>query len=97
MTHPTAGQTVTSPIHVAGCSSTFESNVVWELIAQNGRVIASGHTMGGGLGSPGPFNIEVEYSSEDKQLGHLHVFELDESEGEGFPSGRTTLPLILSP
>ena len=53
--------------------------------------------MGGGLGSPGPFNIDVEYSSENKQLGHLHVFELDESEGEGFPPGRTTLPLILSP
>jgi hypothetical protein len=31
------------------------------------------------------------------QVGHLEVFEEDASDGEGFPPGRTILPLVLKP
>ena len=46
---PTAGLRASSPFRVRGCSRSFESNVVWELRSRDGRILASGHTSGGGL------------------------------------------------
>ncbi len=97
VTSPQVGETAASPIDVRGCSSTFESNVVWELRARNGSVLASGFTMGGGLDGPEPFNFTVTYDVTDRQIGHLEVYETDASDGEGFPPGRVVLPLVLVP
>ena len=33
----------------------------------------------------------------ERQVGSLEVFEEDQSDGEGFPPGRTVLPLVLVP
>lgn len=96
-TSPAAGEHVSSPFRVAGCSSTFESNVVWELRGRDGSLLASGHTMGGGLGEPGRFDFQVGYTISSPEMAHLSVFERDESEGEGFPPGKTVLPLFLVP
>ncbi len=82
---------------MAGCSRTFESNVVWELQDRRGRTVASGHTSGGGVDGAGPFSFEAVFSVDEPQLGHLIVFEPDVSDGEGFPGGRAVVPLVLVP
>jgi hypothetical protein len=96
-TKPSAGDRVESGFEVKGCSRTFESNVNWRLIARNGTELARGNTQGGGVDGPGPFSFTVAYTTAEPQIGHLEVFEEDASDGEGFPPGRTVLPLILKP
>jgi hypothetical protein len=96
-TAPTAGARVSSGFPVAGCSRTFESTVVWRLLARNGSVLGHGTTTGGGADGPGPFAFSVPFSIGERQIGTLEVFEEDASDGEGFPPGRTVLPLVLLP
>jgi len=96
-TAPGAGERVQSGFIVTGCSRTFESTVVWRLRARNGNVIAKGFTTGGGVDGPGAFSFSVPYSLDERQIGHLEVYEEDASDGEGFPPGRTILPLVLEP
>jgi Immunoglobulin-like domain of bacterial spore germination len=96
-TAPAAGARVESGFDVAGCSRTFESTVVWRLLARDGSVIAEGTTTGGGVDGPGRFAFAVPFAVAERQVGHLEVFEEDASDGEGFPPGRTVLPLVLLP
>jgi len=94
---PTAGLRAPSPLYVRGCSRTFESNVVWELRARDGRVLVSGPTSGGGVDGGATFSFSVDFTVSAPELGHLVVFEPDESDGEGFPGGRSVIPLVLLP
>ena len=96
-TAPTAGSRVSSGFPVQGCSRTFESTVVWRLLGRDGSLLADGTTQGGGVDGPGPFTFAVPFLVTERQLGHLEVFEEDVSDGEGFPPGRTVLPLVLQP
>jgi len=95
--NPTAGQRASSPLHVRGCSRTFESNVVWELRARDGRILASGYTSGGGVSGAAAFSFSAAFTVSAAEVGHLWVFEPDASDGEGFPGGRTVIPLVLLP
>jgi hypothetical protein len=94
---PIAGQRVSSPLRVHGCSRTFESNVVWELHARDGRVLTSGHTSGGGVSGASEFSFAATFTISESEVGHLLVYERDESNGEGFPTGRSVIPLVLVP
>jgi hypothetical protein len=94
---PDAGDRVVSGFSVSGCSRTFESNVVWRLIARDGSTLASGNTTGGGVDGFEPFSATVGYSVTERQIGHLEVFEEDVSDGEGHPPGRNVIPLVLNP
>lgn len=96
-TAPQPGERVETGFDVKGCSRSFESNVQWRLLARNGSILASGNTSGGGADGPGPFSFTVPYSVTAQQIGHLEVFEEDASDGEGFPPGRTVIPLVLKP
>lgn len=96
-TAPTAGARVQSGFAVTGCSRTFESNVIWRLLARDGSVLARGFTNGGGVDGPGPFSFTVDFTVTEAEIGHLEVTEEDASDGEGFPPGRTVLPLVLLP
>jgi hypothetical protein len=96
-TAPQPGARVSSGFNVEGCSRTFESTVVWRLFARDGAVLAEGFTSGGGVDGPGDFAFAVPFTVAERQLGRLEVFEEDASDGEGFPPGRTVLPLVLLP
>ena len=96
-TAPAAGARVSSGFGVSGCSRTFESAIVWRLHARNGSLLAQGTASGGGVDGPGPFAFSVPFSVPERQIGQLEVFEEDASDGEGFPPGRTVLPLVLLP
>jgi hypothetical protein len=94
---PEAGERVESGFAVEGCSRSFEGSVQWKLIARDGAVLASGNTQGGGVDGPEAFSFTVPYSVDARQIGHLEVFAEDPSDGEGYPPGRTILPLVLKP
>ncbi len=96
-TAPAAGARVSSGFGVSGCSRTFESTVVWRLHGRDGGLLGQGTTTGGGVDGFGPFSFAVPFSVAERQIGHLEVFEEDASGGEGFPPGRTVLPLVLQP
>lgn len=96
-TGPKPGERVESGFQVTGCSRSFESNVPWKLLARDGSVLASGHTSGGGVDGPGAFSFTIPYTVTVQQIGHLEVFDEDPSDGEGFPPGRTVIPLVLKP
>ena len=96
-TAPAAGARVSSGFPVSGCSRTFESTVLWRLHARDGSLLARGHATGGGVDGPGSFAFSVPFTVTERQLGSLEVFEEDASDGEGFPPGRTVLPLVLLP
>jgi Immunoglobulin-like domain of bacterial spore germination len=96
-TAPAAGSRVATGFPVRGCSRTFESTVVWRLLANDGSTVANGIATGGGVDGPAPFSFIVPYQIGERQIGHLEVFEEDVSDGEGFPPGRTVLPLVLLP
>ena len=96
-TTPRAGEAVTSGFAVRGCSRTFESNVQWQLTDRKGRVLARGFTSGGGVEGGKPFAFVVDFQVSERQLGYLEVSAPRVSETEGFPPGRTVLPLVLVP
>ena len=97
VTSPASGQRVSSPLRLAGCSRTFESNVVWELRGRDGRLVSSGHMTGGGVDGPAGFETTVDFEVSETEVGRLEVFEEDASDGEGFPPPRTVLPIVLAP
>lgn len=97
VTSPVAGQRVGPGFPVSGCSRTFEANVQWRLLARDGSVLASGFTSGGGVDGHAPFSFTVPFTLDERQIGHLEVFDEDVSDGEGFPPGRTVVPLVLMP
>ncbi|HSM18539.1 MAG TPA: Gmad2 immunoglobulin-like domain-containing protein, partial [Gemmatimonadales bacterium] len=66
---PTAGLRASSPLQVRGCSRTFESNVVWELRSRDGRILATGHTSGGGVTEAAPFSLSVTFTVFTPELG----------------------------
>ena len=96
-TAPAPGTRVQSGFKVGGCSRTFEGSVIWRLLGRDGGVLARGFTTGGAVDGPGAFTFTVEYTVSEPEVGHLEVTEEDVSDGEGFPPGRTVLPLILMP
>ena len=97
VTMPRAGDRVSSGFTVTGCSRTFESNVQWRLLGRDGSILNRGFTHGGGVDGVAPFQFTVEFPAVERQIGHLEVYEEDVSEGEGFPPGRTEIPLVLNP
>ena len=56
---PTDDATVTSPVTISGTSDTFEANVVWEVVSDDGGVAKDGNTMGGTMGERAPFDFTV--------------------------------------
>ncbi len=97
VTAPAPGAQLFSGFTVEGCSSTFESTVQWSLRDRAGAVLNSGFTMGGGVDGPERFSFTVEYDNPTGglQVGTLHVFEEDVSDGEGFPPPRVVIPVVL--
>ena len=93
----TSGQTLNSGDTVTGCSRTFESNVLWWLVAGDGNTIAEGFTMGGGVDGHGNYEFTVEYTVAEAQMGHLFVGGDDPSDGEGFPPPLNQIPMLLVP
>jgi hypothetical protein len=82
------------PFTVRGCSSSFEGTLNWDLKTNAGSELAFGHTQGGSF-EPGEFAFSVSYRLPKSQPGVLEVYEPPAS-GEGGPTSRVTVPLVLA-
>lgn len=81
VTEPDSGDEVGSTFNVEGCSSTFEANVIWELLDEAGDVLADGYAMGGTMGESGDLEFEVTYTVDGPQDGLLRVYAEDARDG----------------
>lgn len=93
VTEPQPGQSVSSPFTVEGCSSTFEANVVWELVDRDGSTLAEGFTMGGTMGEADGFSVEVEYEVSEETIVTLRVYESSAEDGSELHVN--SIPLVL--
>ena len=98
VTAPRSGERVRSGFAVRGCSRTFESNVPWRLVDAAGNQLAAGHTTGGGVDGPGPFQTTIAFTVPQRQIGHLEIGDEDVSDGEAtIRPVRNVIPLVLQP
>lgn len=81
VTEPGSGDEVSTTFTVEGCSSTYEANVIWELLDADGRVLADGFAMGGTMGQSGDLEFEVTYDLDERQDGLLRVHGEDPRDG----------------
>jgi hypothetical protein len=79
---PTAGETVSSPIHVTGNANTFEATFEYDLKDASGKVIAHDfETATSGSGQRGTFDFEIPFAVAAAQDGTLVVFESSAEDG----------------
>jgi hypothetical protein len=94
--HPTADETVTSPIHVRGNANTFEATFEYDLKDASGKVIAHHFEMAtSGSGQRGTFEFEIPFTVASEQDGTLVVFESSAEDSSRIHVRE--IPLRLSP
>ena len=94
--HPTAGETVTSPLRVTGNANTFEATFEYDLKDANGKVIAHDFKMAtSGSGQRGTFDFTIPFTVTTEQDGTLVVFESSAEDGSRIHIRE--IPLTLKP
>jgi germination protein M len=79
---PLAFGQVSSPLTAKGTANTFEATFSFEILDENGEVIAGDFaTATSGSGTRGTFNFEQPFVVEEEQDGALRVFELSAEDG----------------
>jgi hypothetical protein len=81
-TTPAPGDSVRSPVQLAGTSTAFEGNVLVEVVARRaGEPLGSGFVTGGSMGEMGPFAGEVPFSGADTEDGAVVFLTRSEEDG----------------
>lgn len=79
---PVPGETVTSPVDLAGLSNTFEANVRYTVSAADGTVLADGFTTAtAGTGTWGTFSASVALDGAAAGAGTVTAFEESAEDG----------------
>jgi hypothetical protein len=94
---PGPGETITSPVTIAGTSSTFEATVNYTIAAEDGTVLAEGMTMAtAGSGTWGTFTVDVELDAPGAAgtTGTLSVYDISEADGVT-REGEVTIPIVF--
>jgi hypothetical protein len=99
---PQPGDTVSSPVTIAGTASVFEGTVQIRILDEDGKEIASSFaTASEGAPGRGEFEKGVTFSVPAAQEGTIEAYEADAASGaEGSPSGRrftVSVPVRLQP
>jgi immunoglobulin-like protein involved in spore germination len=93
---PSAGDTVTSPVHIAGTADVFEAVVSIQILTGNGTAIADTTTNATcGSGCRGTYEASVPFSVANQQAGTILVFE--KSAKDGSPINVVRIPVTLEP
>lgn len=93
---PTAGETVSSPMHVIGNANTYEATFEYDLKDASGKVIAHDFKMAtSGSGQRGTFDFEIPFAVASEQDGTLVVFESSAEDGSRIHIRE--IPLRLAP
>lgn len=79
---PRPFEQVSSPLTVTGENNTFENNVAFQLLTDDGTVLADGSTTGtGDTGTWGVFNGRLEFDAAGAGSGTLRAFEISAADG----------------
>jgi|GEM_PF-723080 len=90
---PKPGQTVSSPLRIAGNALIFEATVSYRLTDSKGKVLAEGFTMADkGAPERGDFDVTIEFSPTSAGSGQLEVFEI--SMKDGSEVNKVTIPVV---
>lgn len=79
---PESGQILASPIMLTGCSRTFESNVVYQLMSYDKVLLAMGFTNGGGVDGSEEYSTEIHFDITSPTLAYLRVYEANPADIE---------------
>jgi hypothetical protein len=80
--HPSPFDVVTSPVHVAGYSTSFEGSIVVRVRDSNGFELGKAFTSGGGNGHIGEFKADVHITDGTfSDRGVVEVFEISQRDG----------------
>jgi hypothetical protein len=93
---PTAGQTVSSPVRIAGSADVFEGVFQAELTTSSGTVFSHRTVQAtSGTGTRGTFTASLSYAGTRQRAGYLVVYDL--SAKDGSPQHVSRLPLVFAP
>ena len=93
---PAAGDTVTSPVHIAGLARVFEANVRITVYSASGMILEDTFTTAAEAGPAlAPFEADVAFTVLTEQAGCVRVWE--ESAADGSPRNVVQVEVNLSP
>jgi hypothetical protein len=93
--HPTPGDVVRNPAHVAGYGTAFEGVISLRIRDDDGTVIAEGSTQGGSMGVIGEFKADLQFSRRRNQrLGVVEAFE-ESASGSGEDLHLDRVPIVF--
>jgi germination protein M len=96
VSQPRPGQTVTSPVSIAGTANVFEATVSIRILDASGREIARAFTTATcGTGCRGDYEHELQFEITSAQRGIIEVFE--ESAEDGSAVNVVSVPVTLAP
>ena len=96
VSEPCSGDTVTSPLAVAGEANVFEATVSMRILDENGEEIATAFTTAKcGTGCWGAFVGEISFEVDHEQPGTLEVFESSAEDGSDIH--KVSIPVTLVP
>lgn len=94
---PSAGDTVSSPVTVAGTADVFEANVSVEVLDARGKVVGRTSTTAAcGTGCRGSYSVDVPFTVAKREAGTVVVHD-DDAAGTGKPPHEVRVPVTLSP
>ena len=95
---PAVGDTVASPLRLAGTSNVFEATSNYELLDAGGQVIAEGFvTATCGTGCRGTFETTISFEWSGDPRGSLVVFETSAADGSRINAVEIPLGLVPTP
>lgn len=83
VTQPKANDTITSPLTIKGQARVFENTLSYELVDEDGLVLASGFTtaLSPDVGQFGPYSATFTYPKPATETGFLRVFNYSARDG----------------
>ena len=93
---PAPGETVASPVRVAGTSTAFEGTVQVHVVARRaGDPLGAGFVTGGSMGEMGPFEGEVDFGAADTADGAVIWFTQSMEDGRIWDAA--VVPVTFAP
>jgi hypothetical protein len=94
---PADGESVSSPVTVAGTANVFEANVTVEILDATGKVVGRANTTAScGTGCRGKYSVSVPFTVSKAQSGAVLVHD-DDAAGTGSPPHSVQIPVALTP
>ena len=93
--HPSTGDVVRNPAHVAGYGTAFEGTISLRIRDDDGTVIAKGFAQGGSNGVIGEFTADLDFDRRPNQrLGVVEAFE-ESASGSGEDLHLDSVPIVF--